>query len=131
MMLFSFLQALFLDCVLIVLALTAHELGHALVAHFFGVRVKEFGVRWTGPYVRRARTTGWREFVICVAGATVNLVLAAAFWKFSHWFALFNLTVGIVNLLPISHSDGTHALEAFQMTEISANDGSKKADKAA
>ena len=116
-MLFSFLLALFSDCVLIVAALTAHELGHALVARSFGVPVKEFGIRWTGPYVRRSRTTGWREVVICVAGATVNLILAAAFWKFSHWFALFNLTVGIVNLLPITHSDGTHALEALRVIE--------------
>ena len=130
-MLFPFMQALFLDCVLIVLALLAHELGHALVAHFFGVHVKEFGIRWTGPYVRRARTTGWREFVICIAGATVNLVLAAAFWKLSHWFALFNLTVGIVNLLPISHSDGTHALEAFRETEMPADSNSDETESKA
>ena len=131
-MLIPFLEALFLDCVLVALALIAHELGHALAARLFGVRVKEFGIRWTGPYVRRARTTGWREFVICIAGAAVNLILAAAFWKLSHWFALFNLTAGIVNLLPISHSDGTHALEAFSLTEIPADSNNdEQARKAA
>ncbi|HTW45006.1 MAG TPA: M50 family metallopeptidase [Acidobacteriaceae bacterium] len=116
-MFFSFLQALILDCALIVLALTAHELGHALVARMFDVPVKEFGLSWTGPYVRRARATGWREVVICLAGATVNLILAAALWKIDHWFALFNLTVGVVNLLPITHSDGSHALDALNVIE--------------
>jgi Zn-dependent protease len=119
-MIFSFLQTLILDCALIVIALVAHEYGHALVARLFGVEVKEFGVRWTGPYVRRARTTGWREVAICIAGATVNLILAAALWKVDRWFALFNLTVGLVNLLPVSHSDGTHALEALRVIESSA-----------
>lgn len=131
-MLFSFLQALFFDCLLVVIALTAHELGHALIARLFGVPVKEFGLRWTGPYVRRARTTGWREVAICLAGITVNLILAAAFWKLSHWFALFNLTCGIVNILPISHSDGTHALEALNVIPIpSATDDDDKESKAA
>ncbi|HUY82736.1 MAG TPA: hypothetical protein VMU92_13500 [Acidobacteriaceae bacterium] len=130
-MLFSFLQALFFDCLLVALALTAHELGHAIVAHFFGVQVKEFGIRWTGPYVRRARTTGWREVVICVAGATVNLALAIAFWNLSHWFALFNFTVGVVNLLPITHSDGTHALEALRVLDPQTSPVAESKKKAA
>lgn len=85
------------------------------MARLFGVPVKKFGISWTGPYVRRARTAGWREVIICLAGISANLILAAAFWRMSHWFALFNLTVGVVNLLPVSHSDGTHALEALHV----------------
>ena len=119
-MLFPFLQTLILDCALVLVALTAHELGHILVARIFHVQVKKIGLSWTGPYVRRARTTGWREVAICLAGATVNLLLAVAFWNISHWFALFNLTAGVVNLLPITHSDGTHALEALRMIEPQA-----------
>ncbi len=114
-MIFSFLQALILDCALILIALIAHELGHVFVANLFHVPVKEVGIRWTGPYVRRARTAGWREAAICVAGATVNLLFAAVLWHTDRWFALFNLTVAVVNLLPVSHSDGSHALEALQM----------------
>jgi len=113
-MLFSFLEALILDCALILIALTAHELGHVFVANIFRVPVKEVGISWTGPYVRRARATGWREVAVCLAGAVVNLLLAAVLWRIDHWFALFNLTVGVVNLLPITHSDGSHALEALR-----------------
>lgn len=120
-MLFSFLQTLIIDCALILIALIAHELGHVLVARLFGVPVKKFGISWTGPYVRRARTTGWREVAVCLAGATVNLLMALAFWNISHWFALFNLTAGVVNLLPITNSDGSHALEALHIIEPQAD----------
>ena len=134
-MIFSFLQTLILDCALIAIALIAHELGHYIVAGVFGVQIKEFGIRWTGPYVRRARTTGWREIAICLAGASVNLIFAAGLWKVDRWFALFNLTVGLVNILPISHSDGTHALEALRVIEsqvpATKSNGDKEEPRAA
>ena len=117
-MLIPLLQTLTIDGALILFALVAHELGHILVARYFKVQVKEIGIRWTGPYLRRARTTGWHEVAICLAGAMVNLLMAATFWHISHWFGLFNLVVGIVNLLPISHSDGSHALEAMRIVPV-------------
>jgi membrane-associated protease RseP (regulator of RpoE activity) len=113
----SLLGTLILDFALILFALTAHELGHIVVARIFHVKVKKIGFTWLGPYVRRARTTGWREVAICMAGAAVNLILALAFWHVSHWFGLFNLTVGIVNILPITHSDGSHALQALHVLQ--------------
>ena len=96
------------------LAFAAHELGHVLAARWFGVPIRKLGFGRLGPYVRRARTTGWPEIVICLAGAAVNLALAIAFWNADHWFAVCNFTFGWVNLLPIANSDGTHALEALR-----------------
>jgi Zn-dependent protease len=92
----------------------AHECGHVLVARFYGVPVKKIGFGWMGMYIQRARTTGWPEISICMAGAAMNLALAIAFWNVSSWFALCNLTFALVNILPISHSDGSHALDALQ-----------------
>jgi Zn-dependent protease len=109
------LLTLLFDCALILLSLMVHEFGHALVARLYRVPVKKIGFHRMGIYIQRARTTGWPEVAICLAGATVNLLMAAAFWKMSHWFGLFNLVVGIVNLLPISHSDGSHALDALEV----------------
>lgn len=92
----------------------AHELGHILVARYYHVPVRKIGLNWMGMYIQRARTTGWPEIAVCLAGATMNLVLALAFWNINYWFALCSLTFGWVNLLPIAHSDGSHALEALR-----------------
>jgi Zn-dependent protease len=110
----NLLLFLVLNCALALLCVVAHELGHVAVARFFHVRVKKIGFHWMGMYVQRARTTGWPEVWICLAGAAVNLVLALAFWNVVHWFALCNLTLGLVNLLPITHSDGSHAWDTFR-----------------
>jgi len=108
------LFTLILDCALVLLCLVAHELGHFLVARFYRVPVKKLGFHWMGVYVQRVRTRGWPEVSICLAGAAMNLMLAVAFWDVNHWFALCNLTIGWVNLLPITHSDGSHALDALR-----------------
>jgi Zn-dependent protease len=93
----------------------AHELGHIVVARYHRIPVKKIGFNWTGMYIRRTRSTGWPEISVCMAGAAVNLTLALAFWNISNWFALCNLVFGLVNLLPITHSDGSHALDALRV----------------
>ena len=107
------LLSVLLKCALILVCMLAHELGHVLVARFYHVQVRKIGFNWMGMYIQRGRTAGWPEISICLAGATMNLVLALAFWNVNSWFALCNLTFGWVNLLPIPHSDGKHALEAL------------------
>lgn len=106
------------DCALMLLQLAltmlAHECGHIVVARYHGVRVKKISLRPLGPCIERERTTGWPEISICVAGAAVNLALAIAFWHADHWFAVCNFTFAWVNLLPIPHADGLHALEAWR-----------------
>lgn len=105
---------LLFKCALIVLCMMCHEVGHILVARFHHVEVKKIGFNWMGMYIQRARASGWPEVSVCIAGATMNLALAIAFWDVNSWFALCNLTFAWVNLLPIPHSDGSHALEAFR-----------------
>ena len=108
------LTSLIFKCVLVLLCVVAHELGHILVARYYHVPVKKIGLGWMGMYIQRARTTGWPEVCICMAGAAVNLILAIAFWNIINWFALCNLTFALVNVLPLSSSDGSHAWEALR-----------------
>ncbi|HET8637003.1 MAG TPA: hypothetical protein VFL96_09150 [Acidobacteriaceae bacterium] len=108
------LQTVLFDCLLVLLCMACHEVGHILMARLHGVSVKKIGLSWMGMYIQRERTSGWAEVSICVAGAAMNLALAAAFWNTNHWFAICNLTFGWVNLLPISRSDGSHALQALR-----------------
>lgn len=98
---------------LIVAAFAAHECGHILAARWFGVPIRKVGLSGRGPHIRRARTTGWPEILICLAGPAANLALAVAFAHRNPWFMLCNATFCWFNLLPIAHSDGGHALEAF------------------
>ena len=103
-------------CMLALLCMLAHEIGHILVARYYHVPIKGIGFNRLGIYIRRARVRGWPEIATCMAGAAMNLTLAVLFWNVSNWFALCNLMIGIVNLLPITNSDGSHALDAIQAT---------------
>lgn len=106
--------ALLSKCALVALCMVCHESGHILMARLHQVPVKKIGLNWTGMYIRRERTTGWPEISVCMAGALMNLGLAIVFWDVNSWFALCNLTFAWVNVLPIAHSDGSHALEAYR-----------------
>lgn len=111
--------SLLFKCLLVALTMLAHELGHVLAARWYRIPVRKIGFNRMGIYIQRARGTGWPEVATCLAGAAMNLVLALLFWNargpgWSYWFALCNLIYAIVNLLPIRHSDGTHALEALR-----------------
>jgi Zn-dependent protease len=108
------LLSVLLKCALILVCMLAHEIGHILVARYNHVPVRKIGLNWMGMYIQRARTTGWPEVSVCLAGAIMNLVLALAFWNINYWFALCSLTFGWVNLLPIPNSDGRHALDALR-----------------
>lgn len=111
-------MSLILDSALMVLQLgltmIAHECGHIVLARYHGVQIKKISFGVLGPCIRRQRTAGWPEVSICLAGAAVNLALAIAFCRADHWFAVCNFTFAWVNLLPIPHADGRHALEAWR-----------------
>lgn len=100
-------------CFLVLLVMFSHELGHILIARRSKIRVRKIGFNWMGMYIQRERGNGWPEIATCVAGAAMNFMLASLFWSVNNWFALCNLTFALVNLLPISHSDGVHAWQAL------------------
>ncbi|MFZ0661377.1 MAG: site-2 protease family protein [Acidobacteriaceae bacterium] len=119
--LFPIFLSLLSKCAFVALCIICHEFGHVLAARFHYVPVKKIGFNWMGAYIQRGRTTGWPEVSICMAGAAVNLALAIVFWDVNYWFALCNLTFAWVNVLPIPHSDGSHALEALRAMNQRAN----------
>lgn len=94
-----------------------HEVGHVLAALSFRVPIRKIGITWRGVYIQRARSAGWPEIAICLAGPAANCMLAVALWHVDRQFALYNLVFGVVNLLPFQHSDGTHALAELRREE--------------
>jgi Zn-dependent protease len=111
--------SLIVKCVLVLICMLAHEFGHIIVASYYRVPIKKIGFNWTGMYIQRARSSGWPEVSTCLAGAAANLTLAIVFWNVDSWFALCNLMFALVNVLPIPHSDGTHALQAVRAMQRS------------
>jgi Zn-dependent protease len=122
----------------VVIALLAHELGHALVARRLGVQVVDIVL---GPIVSKAHLVGMPEDAgiearIAIAGPVVNLVLAGLAWaalgavyggealaleRSVDWdspaallrvFVLVNLLFGVINLLPAFPMDGGRLLRA-------------------
>ena len=91
------------------IAIIAHEFGHALACLCLGVRIKGIYVGRRGVGIRRADSSPLASLYISLAGPFANLALA-----FVPGFALPNLILCAVNLIPFPHSDGQHAINAFR-----------------
>ncbi|PSK98080.1 Zn-dependent protease [Murinocardiopsis flavida] len=121
----SYLVA-FVFAVLLYASVLVHELGHALVARSYGMRVHRISLRLLGGVteIGEPRTPG-REFWIAVAGPLLSLALAGIGYlayaaldpatvlgvlTWQLWVA--NLLVGVCNLLPGLPLDGGRLLRA-------------------
>jgi Zn-dependent protease len=102
---------------LLVLSLLLHEVGHMLAATLLGVPVREFGLCLAGAYNRRAFAQNRRdEVLISSAGPLMNLLAALPFLFVPHigiQLAICNLTLCVVNLLPLPSSDGLRILRTI------------------
>lgn len=120
---------------------TLHELGHSFAALNYGVPVKDIVLLPIGgvAQLERIPENPWQEFVIAIAGPAVNFVLAIILWliarvlnidvlptlsslgsfdnlSFSTIFAyvfVYNLFLGVFNLLPAFPMDGGRILRAL------------------
>jgi Zn-dependent protease len=119
---------LFLICILL------HELGHAFSARAFRIKTTEVVLTFFGGYAafERAPSTRVQEAVIALAGPAVNLAIAGLlyltldlsletpwlFEKIVPYYELldrlivFNLILGVFNLLPAHPLDGGQATRA-------------------
>jgi Zn-dependent protease len=123
-------EALALACLIVCVVL--HELGHALVARHFGLRVVDITLWPLGGMARLARIpeSGFVEAWIAIAGPLVNvlLALAAAPILVAGWFlgarggwvgeAAFafvavNVLMAAFNLLPAFPTDGGRLVRAW------------------
>jgi len=111
-------------------SILVHELGHALVARRFGLRVGAIEIHGMGGNVTHGRTTPQRQLAISLAGPFAGLTLGALTMVFSNMIAVIapqmlpslstvigqvlwvNVLWSIVNLLPMFPLDGGHALKA-------------------
>ena len=91
-------------------ALILHECGHIAMALLCGVKVKKVGISRIGFYTVRESGPRLANLCISLSGPLLNLLLAAAFQNTLPEFAKVNLIIGIFNLLPIPHSDGSRML---------------------
>jgi len=98
-------------------SLLLHEMGHMVAAILLGVPVREFGLCLWGAYNRRARAVRRRdEVLISAAGPLMNLLLVLPLLYvpvIGSRLALCNLSLCIVNLLPIPSSDGLRILRTM------------------
>ena len=103
-----------------------HELGHAVAALAYEVKVVGIGLVWQihlSGYTKMSvpsNLPGKHHIRIDAAGIKMNLLLAGTFFGLSSiphflsafWFVmgLYNFSTGIVNLCPVNGLDGFHIL---------------------
>jgi stage IV sporulation protein FB len=94
-------------------AVTLHEMGHIGVAFHFKLRVEKLSITPLGEHALIADMESLSQgprIAIVLAGPLVSLALFAAFKKASPDFALANLAVLILNILPAYPLDGGRLL---------------------
>jgi hypothetical protein len=96
-----------------VLAYAIHELGHFLAAEVFGIKTKSVRLGWRGVAIVRERGPWFDSLVVAAAGPAVSLLCAGLTFHLDG-FTIANLYVGLVNLIPMPHSDGDHILECLR-----------------
>ena len=107
-------------------SLLLHEMGHMLASIMLGVPVREFGLRLSGAYNRRAYAVRRRdEVLISAAGPLMNLLLVLPLLYLpliGTKLALCNLMLCVLNLLPLPSSDGLRILRAMWASSNRAGD---------
>jgi membrane-associated protease RseP (regulator of RpoE activity) len=101
-----------------ILSVLIHEAGHIVAAVIFGIQIKDIRLKLLGFAVVREHGPWFDGMLVALAGPFFNLAVAYILWgSIYEPFVLANLCVGVVNLLPIPHSDGSHALECLRHIE--------------
>jgi Zn-dependent protease len=101
----------------VVLAVVLHESAHLAAACLGGVRVKQVGLSWKGPYIVREPGTPVQNIFISLSGPGINLVLCVLCWHLSGTFAFVNGFLAVINLLPIRSSDGLRVYRIWRRLE--------------
>ena len=98
-----------------VLAVTVHEAGHAFAAIALGRRPRLF-VRWPWTFGVAVPTIGrGADGLVALAGPAASLALAYGAILTGHsTVALVSGLLGLLNLLPVPRSDGSHIVRAVR-----------------
>ena len=116
---------------LLIASLTAHELGHALLARHRGIEVDGIRLWLFGGVAQMSGDwmTGKTEMLVAAIGPAITFALAAVFvgitWLFAgfgapalvvvvpEWLALVNILILLFNLIPAFPLDGGRILRGF------------------
>lgn len=105
-------------CGWFLLALTLHELGHLTVLTLFHHPVRGITMGAGGAKIETDTLTYRQEWMSAAAGPAVNLASAALLLRIEPVFALINLGLAAVNLLPLYPLDGGRILRAALLTHL-------------
>ena len=118
-------------CLTALLALSLHEAAHAIMAKSLGRRVERVELQPFGFVARMERAAGWDGLAIAAAGPLMSLLLAmgcaaahaAKPLPFVEEFGRVNLSIALVNLLPVLPLDGGRMLRALLSRFLPAEAG--------
>ena len=101
-----------------ILAALVHELGHIAVISLNGIGIREISVMPYGFEILQKRPckTFFEEISVSIAGCVFNFALGIALegcGGFGAKLAFASITLGLLNIMPISCLDGGEALEAL------------------
>lgn len=100
-----------LSIILLTFALMAvHEAGHALVAHLLGLHFHiaivrnpwrlVVGVMFPGDVIAK------QDLMIAIGGPLASILIGIALLPITDTGAAISILIGLLNLLPLRHSDG-------------------------
>jgi Zn-dependent protease len=127
---FNYSKAGVLLAVLVIISVIVHEMGHAIVATWFGNRVLEAKITWWGGFVRPSQEflsiSPLGQIAIALAGPATNILFAlisayvvskmgeSLFENSVQYFAYVNIRFAKYNLIPfLLLLDGGKALRGF------------------
>ncbi len=111
---------------LALIACMLHESGHILLMCLFSVPPKKIdfygaGIKITPDNSKITSTV--QDFLILSGGSVTNIILFAVIYPMTKsslnfsLFAVFNLIIGLFNLIPFKHFDGGKIIDLFLVTK--------------
>lgn len=108
-------------CLCFLGALILHELGHLIALLCCKAPVEGISLCLNGAVIR-ARITGYRQEICCaLAGPAASILAGAACIRLAPSFAVINLLLAAVNLLPLYPMDGGRCLRSALRLHIRAD----------
>ncbi|MBX2801603.1 MAG: M50 family metallopeptidase [Myxococcales bacterium] len=112
--------------IVVFISIIVHELGHALVAQYYRLKVGHIELHGLGGHVTHSRTTPKKQLAISLAGPAAGLLLGLLVWWVSTtwpptelWSRTLvtqllwvNIGWSLINLIPMLPLDGGNALLA-------------------
>ncbi len=111
---------------LALIACMLHESGHILLMCLFSVPPKKITFYGAGIKItpdNRKITSTVQDFLILSSGSVTNIILFAVIYPITKssfnfsLFAVFNLIIGLFNLIPFKHFDGGKIIDLFLVTK--------------